>query len=92
MNHILKIWKFTPLKFPGVRQGSKVHFQVLEGVVCRFGHKVDLQYKLSSIDRWTNRESQQDIGGHVEDVCDASTMEVGRVSPTGRFHLQQWVS
>lgn len=30
-----------------------------------------------------NRESQQDIGGHVEDVCDALSEEVGRVSPFG---------
>ena len=41
------------------------------------------QYNLSFTDRWTDREGQQDIGGHVEDVCDASTMEVGILSTIG---------
>ena len=26
--------------------------------------------------RWIDREGQQDIGGHVEDVCDASVEEM----------------
>lgn len=36
-----------------------------------FADKVGLQYNLSSIGRWTDREGQQDIRGHVEDVCEA---------------------
>jgi len=71
-----------------VRQGCEVHFQVLEGVICRIGHRVGLQYNLSSIDRWKNREVKQDIGGHVEDVCNASATEVGRVSSFGRVRIQ----
>jgi len=64
----------------------------LEGVVCRFGHKVGLQYNLSNAHRWTSKEGQKDIGGHVEDVCDALAVKVGRVSSIGRVCLQQWVS
>jgi len=66
--------------------------QVLEGDICRFRHKVGLQYILSSTRRWIEREGQHDIGGHVEDVCDASVAEVGRVSPLGGVHIQQWLS
>jgi len=61
----------------------------LEGVICRFGHQVGLQHILTSADRWTNREGQPDIGGHVKDVCDASTEEVGRVSPFGQVCIQR---
>jgi len=57
-----------------------------------FGHKFGLQYNLSSADRWTDREGQKDSGGHVEDVCDALAVEVGRVSPLGRVHIQQRLS
>ena len=64
----------------------------MEGVVYRFGHEFGLQYGLSSAYRWIDREGQQGIGGHVEDVCDASTMKVGRVHSIGRDHLQQQVS
>jgi len=47
---------------------------------------------LSSIDRWIDKEGQWDFGGHVEDVCDASAAEVGRVSPFGRLPIQQQLS
>ena len=57
----------------------------MEGVICRFGHRVGLQYHLSSTNRCTDREDQQDIRGHVEDVCDASTTKVGGVSPLVEF-------
>ena len=67
-----------------VRLGCEVHFQVLEGIICSFRYRVGLQHNLSSVDRWTDREGQQDIGGYVEDVCDALVAEVGRVSSTGR--------
>jgi len=55
----------------------------LEGVICRFEHNVGLQHNLSSADRWIDREGQREIGGNLEGVCDASTMEVGRVPSTG---------
>jgi len=64
----------------------------MERVISRFRYRVGLQHNLSSTDIWTYREGQKDIGGYVEDVCDASTMEVGRVYFTGRVYLQQWVS
>jgi len=64
----------------------------LEGVVRRFGHRVGLYHNLSSGDIWTDREGQQDIGGHVEDVCDASTVKVGRVPSNDRVHIQQCLS
>jgi len=44
------------------------------------------------VDIWTDRDGQQDIRGHAEDVCDASTMKVGRVSPHGRVFIQQKLS
>lgn len=37
---------------------------------------------LSSTYRWTNKEGQQDIGGNIEDVCDASTKEDSTARPT----------
>jgi len=40
-----------------------------------------------STDRWIYKEGQQDIGGHVEDICDLSAVKVGRVSSTSRVHL-----
>jgi len=46
---------------------------------------------LSSTKRWIDKEGQKYIGGYVEDVCDASTSKVGRVSSTDRVCLQQWV-
>jgi len=61
----------------------------LEGVICRFGHRVGLQYSLSFVDRWTDREGRLDIGGHVEDVCDTPIMKVGGVSSFGRVRIQQ---
>jgi len=64
----------------------------LEGVICRFGHRDGLQYILSSTKQWKDREGHQDIGGHVEDVCDASIADVGRASPFGRFRIKQWLS
>jgi len=51
----------------------------MERVIYRFGYRVGLQHNLSFIDKWKNKEGQQDIGGYVEDVYDESTMEVGRV-------------
>jgi len=57
-----------------------------------FEHKVGIQHNLSSADRWTDREGQQDTRGYVEDVGDASTMKVGRVSPFGRVPVQQQLS
>jgi len=32
------------------------------------------------------------MGGNVEDVCDASVVEVRRVSPLGRVRIQQQLS
>jgi len=55
----------------------------LEGFVCRFWNRVGLHYNLSSTDRWADIEGQHDIGGHVEDVYDASTIEVERVYSIG---------
>ena len=43
----------------------QISFIVLEAFVCTFGHRVNLQYNLSSIDRWIDREDQHDIGGDV---------------------------
>ena len=53
---------------------------------------VGLGTELSFADIWIDREGQHDIGEHVEVVCDASTMEVGRVSPLGRVPIQQRLS
>jgi len=40
----LEMWLgFMVFRKNCARQGCKVHFQVLEGVVCRFGHRVGLQ-------------------------------------------------
>ena len=67
-----------------VSNRCKVHFQVLEGNVCRFSYRVGLQYNLSSVDGWEDIEGQQYIGGHVEDVCDASIEDMGAWRST--FH------
>ena len=75
-----------------VKEGCEVHFQALEGVICRFGHRFGLQYDLSSVDRWIDKRDQHDIRGNVQDVCDASTMKVGRVPSIGRVHIKQRVS
>ena len=64
----------------------------MEGFFCRFGHRVSLEHNLSSPDRWADKEGQQDIRGHVEDVCDESIVEVGRVSPFSRVRIQQKLS
>jgi len=56
-----------------------------------FGDRVDLPYNLSSTDRWTYREGQQDFGGYVEDLCHASTEEMEGVPCIGRVFLQQWL-
>ena len=66
-----------------VKQRCQVHFQVLEGVVCKFGDKVGIQYILSSTNIWTDREGQHDYIGYVEDVRDASTKEMGGVPSIG---------
>ena len=50
-----------------------------------FGYKFGLKHNLSSAERWKNREGQHDIGGHVEDVYDASTIEVEEYLPLVEF-------
>ena len=66
-----------------MRQGCKVHFHVMEEAICNFGYIVGLEYNLSSIDKWKHRESQEDLGGYVKDVRDASTEEMGGLSSIG---------
>jgi len=68
--------------------GIRSSLPSLEGVICRFRHKVGIYHNLSSADRRKDREGQQDIRGHVEDICDESIKEVGRVPPFGRVHMQ----
>jgi len=51
----------------------------MEGVVCKFGHKVGLQHNLSSTGKWIDKQGQQDIEGIFEDVCGASVEEIGGV-------------
>jgi len=55
----------------------------LEGVVCWFGYKVDLQHSSPYANRWLEREDKYDIGGHVEDVCDVLVKEIGGVPSIG---------
>ena len=62
-----------------MKQECEVHLQVLEGVICRFGYRVGLQYNLSSMDRWIDKKGQQDTRGYDEDVCHAPIEEMGGV-------------
>ena len=40
------------------------------GISCtRFGNEIGVQYIISPVDRWTDRENQPDSGGHVEGLC-----------------------
>jgi len=55
----------------------------MEIIICRTGYRVGLHHNLSSADKWTDREGQHGTGGHVENLCYALTIEVGRISPTG---------
>jgi len=55
----------------------------LEGVIYRNGDRVGLQQNLSSKERWTKRESQKDIGGHVKDACHESVEEMGGIPSIG---------
>ena len=41
-----------------LRQRCQVHFQLLEGVVCRFGYKAKLQHCIPSSDWWVDREGE----------------------------------
>lgn len=72
-----------------MRKRCEVHFEGFEGFIFQLGHRVGLQYNLSSMDQWINIEGQQDTRGHVEDICDASTVKVGRVSSTNSVHLKK---
>jgi len=60
----------------------------LEGVVCIFRDKVGLQYNLSDVERWIDREGQHDFGGYVDDVHHEPIEEMGGVPSIGRIFLQ----
>ena len=53
------------------RIGSRntVYFKVLASVTPDLGYEIGVQYSIPPADRWTDRESQSDSGGHVESLC-----------------------
>ena len=46
-----------------------VYFKVLAPAAPDFGNQARVQHNFSPADRWTNRESQSDSGGHVEGLA-----------------------
>ena len=45
---------------------NTVYFKVLAPAAPDVGNQARVQYNISSAERWTDRESQSDSGGHVE--------------------------
>ena len=41
----------------------------LEAIARDFGYQARVQYIFSSADRWTDRDSQSDFGGHAKSLC-----------------------
>ena len=58
-------------------QRDPVYFKVLESAALDFGYQTRVQYSLSSVDRWTGRESQSDSRGHVESLCARLWIQLG---------------
>jgi hypothetical protein len=45
------------------------HLKVLGESANTYGHKVELQYMLPLVDRWSAENDHPDPGRHVENVC-----------------------
>ena len=63
MDGIAKIFMKEIFKLHGLPKAiisdrCQVHFQFLEGVVCRFGYKIKLQHCIPSSDRWADGETK----------------------------------
>ena len=54
MKEIFKLHGFPKAIF---FERCQVHFQLLEGVVCRLGYKDKLQHYIPSLDRWPEKKS-----------------------------------
>src|SRR3954465_2363972 len=52
-----------------IRSRNTVYFKILALVTPYFGNEIGVQYSVSPADRWTNRESQSNFGGHAESLC-----------------------
>ena len=52
-----------------IRKRNPVYFKVLASATPDFGYPIGVQYRFSPADRWADRESQSDSGGHVESLC-----------------------
>jgi len=71
------------------RPGSKIHFQILEGIILPHGDKTPHVYFIPSADRWSDRVGKLLHQPSVAGTSPQQPKGLGRALPNGRICAQQ---